>query len=86
MLSRIKKKSYKESDMESIIFDKVLTLLVAGAILGSIIYGLYCLFGLIGCITCCSIIVALFFWIAEDIRHIAKEDQSKNQFFLNNNF
>lgn len=53
----------------------VLTLLIAGTIIGSIIYGLYCLLGLIGCIIYCSVMVALLCWIAEDIRHAATEDQ-----------
>ena len=53
----------------------VLTLLIAGAIIISIIYGLYCLLGLIGCIIYCSVMVALLCWIAEDIRHAATEDQ-----------
>ena len=49
--------------------------MIAGAIIGSIIYGLYCLLGLIGCIIYCSVMVALLCWIAEDIRHAATEDQ-----------
>ena len=61
--------------MKERIFNKVLTLLIAGAIIGSIIYGLYCLLGLIGCIIYCSVMVALLSWIAEDIRHAATEDQ-----------
>ena len=68
--------------MNERIFNKVLTLLIAGAIiisiiygLYSIIYGLYCLLGLIGCIIYCSVMVALLCWIAEDIRHAATEDQ-----------
>lgn len=61
--------------MKERIFNKVLTLLIAGAIIGSIIYVLYCLLGLIGCIIYCSVMVALLCWIAEDIRHAATEDQ-----------
>ncbi len=61
--------------MKERFFDKVLTLLIAGAIIGSIIYGLYCLFGLVGCIIYCSVMVALLCWIAEDIRHAATEDK-----------
>ena len=41
--------------MNERIFNKVLTLLIAGAIICSIIYGLYCLLGLIGSIIyCCT--------------------------------
>ena len=61
--------------MNERIFNKVLTLLIAGAIISSIIYGLYCLLGLIGSIIYCSVMVALLCWIAEDIRHAATEDQ-----------
>ena len=61
--------------MNERIFNKVLTLLIAGDIIISIIYGLYCLLGLIGCIIYCSVMVALLCWIAEDIRHAATEDQ-----------
>ena len=61
--------------MNERIFNKVLTLLIAGTIIGCIIYGLYCLLGLIGCIIYCSVMVALLCWIAEDIRHAATEDQ-----------
>ena len=61
--------------MNERIFNKVLTLLIAGTIIGSIIYGLYYLLGLIGCIIYCSVMVALLCWIAEDIRHAATEDQ-----------
>ena len=61
--------------MNERIFNKVLTLLIAGTIIGSIIYGLYCLLGLIGCIIYCSVMVALLCWIAEDIRHAVTEDQ-----------
>ena len=61
--------------MKERIFNKVLTLLIAGAIIFSIIYGLYCLLGLIGSIIYCSVMVALLCWIAEDIRHAATEDQ-----------
>lgn len=61
--------------MNERIFNKVLTLLIAGAIIISIIYGLYCLFGLVGCIIYCSVMVALLCWIAEDIRRAATEDQ-----------
>ena len=61
--------------MNERIFNKVLTLLIAGTIIGIIIYGLYCLLGLIGCIIYCSVMVALLCWIAEDIRHAATEDQ-----------
>lgn len=61
--------------MNERIINKVLTLLIAGAIIGSIIYGFYCLLGLIGCIIYCSVMVALLCWIAEDIRHAATEDQ-----------
>lgn len=61
--------------MNERIFNKVLTLLIAGAIIISIIYGLYSLLGLIGCIIYCSVMVALLCWIAEDIRHAATKDQ-----------
>ena len=61
--------------MNERIFDKVLSFLIVAVILGSIIYGLYCLFGLVGCIIYCSVMVALLCWIAEDIRHAATEDQ-----------
>lgn len=61
--------------MKERIFDKVLTFLIVAVILDSIIYGLYCLFGLVGCIIYCSVMVALLCWIAEDIRHAATEDQ-----------
>ena len=61
--------------MKERIFDKVLTFLIVAVILGSIIYGLYCLLGLIGSIIYCSVMVALLCWIAEDIRHAATEDQ-----------
>ena len=61
--------------MNERIFNKGLTLLIAGAIIRSIIYGLYCLLGLIGSIIYCSVMVALLCWIAEDIRHAATEDQ-----------
>lgn len=61
--------------MNERIFNKVLTLLISGAIIISIIYGLYCLLGLIGSIIYCSVMVALLCWIAEDIRHAATEDQ-----------
>ena len=61
--------------MKERIFDKVLTFLIVAAILGSIIYELYCLLGLVGCIIYCSVMVALLCWIAEDIRHAATEDQ-----------
>ena len=61
--------------MKERIFNKVLTLLISGAIIISIIYGLYCLLGLIGSIIYCSVMVALLCWIAEDIRHAATEDQ-----------
>lgn len=61
--------------MNERIFNKVLTLLIAGAIICSIIYGLYCLLGLIGSIIYCSVMVALLCWIAKDIRHAATEDQ-----------
>lgn len=61
--------------MKERIFNKVLTLLIAGAIIISIIYGLYYLLGLIGSIIYCSVIVALLCWIAEDIRRAATEDQ-----------
>ena len=61
--------------MNERIFNKALTLLIVGAIIISIIYGLYCLLGLIGSIIYCSVMVALLCWIAEDIRHAATEDQ-----------
>ena len=61
--------------MKEKFFDKVLTFLIVAVIIGSIIYGLYCLLGLVGCIIYCSIMVALLCWIAEDIRHAATEDQ-----------
>ena len=61
--------------MKERIFDKVLSFLIVAVILGSIIYGHYCLFGLVGCIIYCSVMVALLCWIAEDIRHAATEDQ-----------
>ena len=61
--------------MKERIFDKVLSFLIVAVILGSIIYGLYCLLGLVGCIIYCSVMVALLCWIAEDIRHAATEDQ-----------
>ena len=75
MHNRTRNNPFKESNMNERIFNKVLTLLIAGAIIGSIIYGLYCLLGLIGCIIYCSVMVALLCWIAEDIRHAATEDQ-----------
>ena len=61
--------------MKERIFNKVLTLLIAGAIIISIIYGLYCLLGLIGCIIYCSVMVALLCWVAEDIRRTSAEDK-----------
>ena len=61
--------------MKERIFDKVLTFLIVAVIIGSIIYGLYRLLGLVGCIIYCSVMVALLCWIAEDIRHAATEDQ-----------
>ena len=64
--------------MKERIFDKVLSFLIVATIIGSIIYGLYCLLGLIGCIIYCSVMVALLCWIAEDIRHAATEDQQYN--------
>ena len=75
MHNRTRNNPFKESNMKERIFNKVLTLLIAGAIIISIIYGLYCLLGLIGCIIYCSVMVALLCWIAEDIRHAATEDQ-----------
>ena len=61
--------------MKERIFDKVLTFLIVAVIIGSIIYGLYRLLGLVGCSIYCSVMVALLCWIAEDIRHAATKDQ-----------
>lgn len=60
--------------MKGRIYDKLLTLLTGGTVIGGILYGLYCLLGLIGCIPYCTLMVALLSWIGEDIRHVASED------------
>ena len=59
--------------------DRTMMVLILAAIVGAVLYGIYCFFGVIGSIIYLAMSIVLLFWIAKDIRHAAEEDASNHQ-------